>query len=231
MTTFADMMTLLLALFVLLLTYSEVDADKYRAIAQSMRIALGGDGVLPHARSLPPAPPLPERGGDPRPREPGAQEQRAESYAERLRELMKTEIAEQKLTIERRAAEIIVRLQEKTSFPSGSADLEADFSPILAKLAQAAGEIPGAIIITGHTDDRPISGTRFRSNWELSAARAATVVETLISQGGVDPARLEARGMAEHRPLTPNDSDAHRAQNRRVEISFAVSDPVEPAPP
>ncbi|MEW6444820.1 MAG: flagellar motor protein MotB [Pseudomonadota bacterium] len=231
MTTFADMMTLLLCLFTLLLTFAEMDAEKYREIAQSMRVALGGDGILQNQRALPP-PPEPQKpstdAGDARPPSPG--EQRAEAHAERLRALLENEISAQKLTIERRATEIIVRLQEKASFPSGSADLETDFAPILNKLALAARDIPGGIIVTGHTDDRPISGARFRSNWELSAARAATVVEALIRHQGIDPARLEARGMAEHKPLTPNTSDENRAMNRRVEISFAVADDDQPAP-
>lgn len=241
MTTFADMMTLLLCLFVLLLTFAEIDVEKYRAIAQSMRVALnpsaaGSDGLLSGQKSpipMPePAAPTPQAQQEDSGKGLTPHEQRAEDYTERLRELLKLEIADQKLVVDRRATEIIVRLQEKASFPSGSADLQADFSPILTKLAQAAREIPGSIIVTGHTDDRPIGGVRFHSNWELSAARAATVVESLIATGAVDPARLEARGMAEHRPLAPNDSEANQAINRRVDISFAVANsPGEAATP
>lgn len=227
MVTFADMMTLLLCLFALLLTFAELDAEKYRDIARSMRAALGGDGVLQNqpARLAPPEPPRANAETPPETQpapDPSPRERRAQVYADRLHNLLDTEISQQKLTVERRAMEIVVRLQEKASFPSGSAELETDFAPILGKLAQAAREMPGAIIVTGHTDDRPIAGARFRSNWELSAARAATVVEALIRSGGIDPARLEARGMAEYRPLAPNVSDANQALNRRVEISFAL---------
>ncbi|MEW6765811.1 MAG: flagellar motor protein MotB [Pseudomonadota bacterium] len=237
MVTFADMMTLLLCLFALLLTFAEMDAEKYRDIARSMRAALGGDGLLENQRALPPPletpAPATEAPAETQPAPgPSPQELRAQAYADRLRKLLDTEISQQKLTVERRATEIIVRLQEKASFPSGSAELEVNFAPILGKLAQAAREIPGAIIVTGHTDDRPIAGARFRSNWELSAARAATVVEALIRDEGVNPARLEARGMAEHRPLAPNITEESRAQNRRVEISFAIErgeGPAEPA--
>lgn len=231
MVTFADMMTLLLCLFALLLSFAVIDAEKYRIIAQSMKVALGGDGVLMQHRSIvppaqeQPAPPEAKKSDNPdkeRTVVPNPAERRAAAHAERLRALLKTEIEEQKLHIEQRATKIIIRLEEKASFPSGSADLEVDFSPVLAKLADAAHEVPGNIIITGHTDDRPISGARFRSNWELSAARAATVVEAMIRLGQVEPSRLEARGMAEHAPLAPNDSDQNRAQNRRVEIMFEI---------
>lgn len=102
-------------------------------------------------------------------------------------------------------------------FASGSARPEAGVEPVVLRVAEALDRVPGAILVTGHTDDVPIRTARFPSNWELSTERAATVVKLM---GGrlKDPARLRAEGLADSAPAAANDTAANRARNRRVEI-------------
>ena len=102
-------------------------------------------------------------------------------------------------------------------FASGSARLEAGIEPVVLRVAEALDRVPGAILVTGHTDDVPIRTARFPSNWELSTERAASVVK-LMAGKLKDPARLRAEGLADSAPVAPNDSAANRARNRRVEI-------------
>ncbi|MBI3302545.1 MAG: OmpA family protein, partial [Deltaproteobacteria bacterium] len=107
------------------------------------------------------------------------------------------------------------------TFPSGQATLNPTVTPVLARVAALAAERPElGMEISGHTDDRPIATVEFPSNWELSAARASRVARALLEQAQIDPARISTRGYAHYRPLYPNDSAAHRAANRRVEIRF-----------
>ncbi len=102
-------------------------------------------------------------------------------------------------------------------FASGSARLEAGIEPVVLRVAAALERVPGAILVTGHTDDVPIRTARFPSNWELSTERAASVVR-LMAGSLKDPSRLRAEGLADSAPAAPNDSAANRARNRRVEI-------------
>jgi len=102
-------------------------------------------------------------------------------------------------------------------FASGSARLEPGVEPIVLRIAEALERVPGAILVTGHTDDVPIRTARFHSNWELSAARAETVVK-LMAKRISDPRRMKAEGLADSEPVAPNDSEANRARNRRVVI-------------
>ena len=114
---------------------------------------------------------------------------------------------------------MLIRIRERGSFGSGRAELKQEFLPILKMIAEVLNQRDGHFIIAGHTDDIPIETRRFRSNWDLSAARAASVVHFLIQEGDVDPERMEIRAMADNEPLVPNDSWENRATNRRVEIS------------
>ena len=90
---------------------------------------------------------------------------------------------------------------------------------MLKLIAEVLNQRDGHFVISGHTDDIPIETRRFRSNWDLSSARAASVVHFLIQEGDVDPERMEIRAMADNEPIVPNDSWENRATNRRVEIS------------
>jgi len=91
---------------------------------------------------------------------------------------------------------------------------------LIDTLAYALREGDARVIVAGHTDDLPISTERFRDNWDLSSARAVSVIRELINRHGVDPSRLEAKGYADTRPLVANDSIANRARNRRIEIEI-----------
>jgi chemotaxis protein MotB len=111
-----------------------------------------------------------------------------------------------------------VRIREKGSFPSGSAVLNPGFFDVLDRISAALGRAPGQLVVAGHTDDVPISTARYRSNWELSSARAVTVVHALLDNEDIDPARVLVEGHADSNPLAPNDTAENRAKNRRVEL-------------
>jgi len=116
---------------------------------------------------------------------------------------------------------LVISLSDTITFPSGQATLNATVTPFLAQVAALASERTELNIeIAGHTDDRPIATPEFPSNWELSAARASRVARTLLEQERIDPTRVSTRGYAHYRPLYANDTDEHRAANRRVEIRF-----------
>lgn len=119
------------------------------------------------------------------------------------------------------------RISSEMLFPSGQADLIGPGAQMLATLVPVLNAMPNQrIVVEGHTDDVPIRNERYPSNWELSGGRAGSVVRQLIDLG-VAPQRIRATGFADTRPLQPNDSEAHRAANRRVEL---VLETVTPAP-
>jgi chemotaxis protein MotB len=116
---------------------------------------------------------------------------------------------------------LVISLSDTITFPSGQAKLNSAVTPFLSRVAVLASERTELNIeIAGHTDDRPIATPEFPSNWELSATRASRVARTLLEQERIDPARVSTRGYAHYRPLYTNDTDEHRAANRRVEIRF-----------
>jgi chemotaxis protein MotB len=104
-------------------------------------------------------------------------------------------------------------------FESGSADLKPDIMPLMVRLLEHLREMENTIIVEGHTDDIPISTGRYRSNWELSAARAFSVIHFYIDRE-IRPDRLAAHGYGPYRPLMPNTTDLRRAINRRIEITI-----------
>lgn len=141
-----------------------------------------------------------------------------EQEANDLKATLKQEIAQGLVTVETAESKIIIRIQEKGSFPSGSADFNPGFLDVIDRISDALVKFTGRVIVAGHTDNVPIYTSRFRSNWELSSARAVTVVHALLMNPGVLPDRVLIEGHADSNPLVPNDSTDHRAQNRRVEL-------------
>lgn len=263
MATFADLMSLLMCFFVLLLSFSEMDVQKYKQIAGSMKNAFGvqneikvkdipkGTSVI--AREFSPGKPQPTQiktvqqfttqnkqqslqvGNPQAPAVTGTElndEQTSQlldeklaslmkktrADAEKLRQILKADIDEGKIDIESNKRLITIRIRERGSFTSGSAVLNSEFVPVMGELRDALRDIKGRISVEGHTDDVPIRGARFKSNWELSASRALSVTHELVKDGVLDQERFMVVGLASTKPFEPNTSAQNRALNRRVEI-------------
>jgi chemotaxis protein MotB len=135
-----------------------------------------------------------------------------------LQEALEEEVREGLVTLERTESSIIIRIQEKGSFGSGSARLDPGFHEVMARISAVLAAKPGRILVAGHTDNVPISTGRFRSNWELSSARAVTVLHSMLRNNDIDEERIVVQGFADTQPLVDNDTPQHRAMNRRVEL-------------
>ncbi len=143
---------------------------------------------------------------------------RAESKAEIVRRELQEEIDQGLVEVVTEGNKVIVRLRERGFFNTARAKINDQFMPVLARVGRALAAVPGDLVVAGHTDNVPISNDEFRSNWELSAARAANVVHYLTTQGGIAKGRVEMRAHAEVKPVADNTTAANRARNRRVEV-------------
>jgi len=237
--TFADLMTLLMCFFVLLLSFAEMDLIKFKQVAGSMKEAFGVQKVVPSDRSESTMDfldgqtsdtPLFEKVGDLDSLDPKAlaklleemQAEQTEAEALKLAALLSEEIAAGAIELETTADSIIIRISEKASFPSGRAKLRSEFVTVLDKIHSALAEVEGTVTVAGHTDNLPINTRRFRSNWELSAGRAVSVVHALLRLKVLDPGRFLIEGHGDAHPIVPNDSAENRAKNRRVELVIVL---------
>jgi len=243
--TFADLMTLLLTFFILLLSFSKMDAAKYKAIAMSMAKAFGGvtvvqsssagNGAVPlplntSAPAVSPATSAPTSAPVPQPQilpENAPHRTPAnivpagiETLATRLIDQFEPQIAGGQMKVKYDDHKVTIRFSEDATFPSGSAQLKSDMKPIIDRMVTVLARCPGQIEVDGYTDNRPIVSSRYRSNWDLSAARAVSVVHELILNRRINAEDVTAAGHAETHPLAPNDTPADRALNRRVEINI-----------
>ncbi len=242
-------MVLLMCFFVLMLSFSEMDEEKFKLMSGSLTESFGVQtevtatdtpkGTSLEATEFSPAIPEPttenevrqhtvdsdlntlDLGLELRLRELKAQEDAAASQAQELRAIFSQDIEDGRLLIRQEGTNVVIQLLEKDSFPSGSAALETSSRDTLARIGTLVGDMTGAITVSGHTDNVPIrAGGLYRSNWELSAARAASVGHELLA-AGLDPARLLVSGHADTQPRAANDTAANRALNRRVDVTFA----------
>lgn len=207
--SYADFMTLLFAFFTTMYAISTVDARKLSSMVDSMQAAFDSSG-LPAVPStaVPPGPTASQA-------LPLNTEARERALAARLRERLAGSAVD--VEIDRRG--VVVSLHEAGSFATGRADLSAVARDVLDRLAATVGRDSGmSLRVEGHTDDVPIQTGRFQSNWELSTARATSVISHLVQQAGIEPRRLSAAGYGEFHPRAANASAADRARNRRVDI-------------
>ncbi len=256
--TFADLMSLLMCFFVLLLSFSEMDVLKFKQLAGSMSAAFGvqnqikvedipkGTSVI--AQEFSPGRPEPTplnevrqmtvnsdlntldiRSKDGENETPdkfkGSVEallqqlaREAEQEAIDFAAALAKEIGDGSVEVETDGAKIIIRVKEKGSFDSGSAALKFDSLPVIAKIRDVLLNVNGKVFIQGHSDNVPYSGSRFESNWDLSAARALAVAHELFADSRMDQSRFTVSGLAATQALVPNDTAENRSRNRRVEI-------------
>jgi chemotaxis protein MotB len=148
-----------------------------------------------------------------------AQESLAQSQYEQIRASLSQEIADGLAQVEREGEKVLIRLAEQGSFDSGQAALKGEFEALLDRVGVSLAGAGGLVTIEGHTDDVPLGfGSRYRSNWDLSAARAAAVADYLLNGDYVEAGKLNVLGLAETRPIADNSTLTGRAGNRRIEI-------------
>ncbi|EKE72380.1 flagellar motor protein MotB [Gallaecimonas xiamenensis 3-C-1] len=279
MGTFADLMSLLMCFFVLLLSFSEMDVLKFKQIAGSMKYAFGvqnrvevkdipkGTSVI--AQEFSPGKPEPTPietiqqqtmemteqslefqdgesqyvGGQTKQRdnkvggesasagsesstsEPQEQQEQMNELARNMAQALNAEIMDGAIELEALGQQIVIRIREKGSFPSGSAFLQPKFRPIIREIGQLLKDVPGEITVSGHTDDLKVHSELYSSNWDLSIQRALAVTDELLKVDGLDHNRLVVRGFADTKPIKPNVSEDNRRINRRVEIAINQGKP------
>jgi type VI secretion system protein ImpK len=138
-----------------------------------------------------------------------------------LSDLLRSDIEKGLIVVDEDETHATVRIGGDGLFESGNAVVEPVYRPLLARIGDALDKVPGQVLVIGHTDNVPIRSLRFQSNWELSRARAVSVISELTNRMQ-SPGRLRPEGRADTEPLVPNDTPANRARNRRVDITLLV---------
>jgi chemotaxis protein MotB len=213
-TTYSDLVTLMLAFFVILLSFGTFEKGRIVRFVGSFqgafKILPGGFKIEPGEQIIEPSKDIVKTF-----REPG-------DRLSRLKGIVKKEGLEQEVEFRmtNEYMEIVITDYLLFGLKPGSADIVPEMKPFLDELAEIIRQTSCLVSIEGHTDDRPLKTRKFPSSWDLSAARAVSVLRYLINKEGVSPLRLSAKGFGEYRPLFPNDTEEYRARNRRVTIYF-----------
>lgn len=227
--SYADFITLLFAFFVVMYAISSLNEGKYRVLSDSLVDAFKRAPssqepirvVREQPRSTKPSvilPPIVVRKTDPEQEaKRKKEEEKMKGIATDLLKVMEPLMKEGQVRVTQSPLGISIEINASVLFAPGQALLQNPSIEVLTAVAQVAAGVPNAIHIEGHTDNIPISTPAYPSNWELSTARASSVVRLFI-ENGVSPARLMAIGFADQRPVEPNDSNAGRGRNRRVTI-------------
>lgn len=212
---YADMLTLLLALFIVMFAISQTDKAKFQQISEQFNIIFsGGSGIQESdGNSLIP---MIKTGGANSPT--AIEEDKMNEIKRILEEEIKREGHSNEINLMLNQEGLEISIQDTMLFASGNATIVGDESQVLYSVAKALGGIDNSIKIIGHTDNVPINNRQFRSNWDLSAMRAINVMQFLVSQGDLLPNRFVVQGNGEFSPKFDNSTEAGRAKNRRVEI-------------
>jgi OmpA family. len=235
LTTYSDMVTLVLCLFVLLYSMSQVDILKFRQAVQSFQnrsifqfypsvINLESDGTSSQAIDW-------ETDGgndetpdsDSRRNGEGMNSEELSELLQQIAQFIEESDLKGVVVATRTERGVVLVLPETVLFNTGEAEILDSAVPFLNRVAGLLKKIPNIVKVEGHTDSRPISSYRYPSNWELSTARASSVIRFFIEKHGLDPSRFIAAGYGDTRPVAPNDTEENMQKNRRVEI--VIMDP------
>ena len=228
LTTFNDLVTLLMVFFVLLFTMSSIDAKKMQDFQFALQSGLGlleaGQMVNISVKKPQPVEDMAHISTQPE----GIKKPKKEHLSGLLsKELVKSLEADFSIQVTQTQQGIRLSFEDQILFDFGKATINPAGHGMLDQLATVIKQVPDAVRVEGHTDNVPIQTKRFPSNWELSVARAVNVVKYFAEVGKVDPRRLSAVGYGESRPLVANITPANRQKNRRVEILLLTEDKEE----
>jgi chemotaxis protein MotB len=221
--SYADFITLLFAFFVVMFATAQTDNSKAQAVSESVKRALQGESfkdtlsmLLGEKANVKTIGQRPDAGGA----KPGIADAARLTLAELmpiLAQELKEEIQSGRLALRMSARGLTISFAQAALFPSGEDDIALDFYPTIRKIANTINKVPNPLRAEGHTDSVPIHTSRFRSNWELSAARSIALVD-LFTKFGVARERLSIAGYADTVPIDSNDTEEGRQKNRRVDI-------------
>lgn len=222
LTTFNDLMTLLMVFFVLIFSTSSIDINKMENFKYLLKTGLG---VLKEGKMT--SVEVKESHSNFVIEDiPDLSEENVESVLtpDMIEDMLKTLNSDPEIRATYTKKGVYIILDNSILFKNGVADINAECLPLLDKITTMIGKISNPVRVEGHTDNVPVHSRKFPSNWELSIARAVNVVKYFVETGKIAPKRLSAVGYGESKPLFPDDTPAHRAENRRVEIILTMEE-------
>lgn len=209
---YADMLTLLLALFIVMFAMSKLDNEKMSKVSEQFNIIFsGGSGVLEkNGTAIIPMDDIPSL------------KTQEEDKMTKIKEDIETEIKgygySDKVNVTLNGEGLEISIQDMVLFKSGKADVLSEVNPMLLHISEILKSLDNDIKVVGHTDNIPIRTPQFRSNWDLSAMRAINVMNFFIDNGGLKPERFSIQGYGQYSPKFDNSTTEGKAKNRRVEI-------------
>lgn len=225
MTTYGDMVTLLLCFFVLLFSFSEVDIKKFQSMIASFQ---GSLGILESGTTIIPSEDIPVSNNGELTTEQLEELEDFKRLQAELQDFLEERGLDGDMLVSMETKGLVLRFQDSILFDSGKADIKEDAKEILISIVEFLQKPEFRkkdIRIEGHTDTDPLrSNARYETNWELSVARSANVVRFLIEDINLDPVRFSASGYGEYHPLVPNDTQENKRKNRRVDIVILRSE-------
>ncbi|WP_087972540.1 flagellar motor protein MotB [Oceanobacillus rekensis] len=225
---YSDLLTLLVALFIVLFAMSDINVQKYEQLASVFRseFSSSGTGMLEQNNTpveSPPAEELQEEKKEEKESDSRSQAEGELLRLEQLQSMIQHYIYESSLTdqlgTELTDEGLLITIVNDVFFDSGSAEVKAEGQQVAQDVSELLHtDPPYQIVISGHADDVPIGISEFSSNWELSVTRALNFMRIILENQKLDPTLFSAKGFGEHQPIVPNTSDENRAKNRRVEV-------------
>ena len=221
--TYADLITLLLGLFVILYAMSKLDQVKYNEVAIALSQTFGGKTILSgHGIGITPMPaPPPQDGTDNN--DEASSDSKQNELSKQINNALGQYIQSSKVSIVKSSEGLTIHLLETLLFETGSDALKPEAQNVLNKLSDLIRVLPNKIRVEGHTDNVPINTPQFPSNWHLSIARSLNTAYYMI-QKGVNPQKISILGYSEYKPINPNNTPENRAKNRRVDIVIIKPD-------
>ncbi|OEU70544.1 MAG: flagellar motor protein MotB [Desulfovibrio sp. S3730MH75] len=217
MATFADMVTLLLCFFVLLLSFASNDAEKFKELLGSVRDAFGVKVERKEADNLSLTPADLQR----KEVKMDSNEKRLLGLVLRIKALLDEDNATRKSSgVNADQDGVTMSTDSASLFLPGTAKLKPGASKTLNKIISILKENNYNLVVRGHTDNSELSSAKYPSNWELSSARAASALRYITEHGGISTKRLKAVGYADTQPLVKNDTSANKKKNRRIEFFY-----------
>ncbi|AVQ37288.1 chemotaxis protein MotB [Clostridium botulinum] len=218
--TFSDTITLLLTFFILLYSFSSVDAQKFQQVASAMQVAMtgqSGNTIVDYNLKNGDVPLVGETTKLGREAGSDAKSDSKEVYNEVNKFVDKNNL-KSSVEVKEDGRGVIIQLRDNVLFEIGRADIKAESKQIMDKINGLIATLPNEVIVEGHTDNVPIKNEVYGSNWELSTARAVNVLRYFVETKKQNPVRFTAAGYGEYRPIAQNNSDVNKAKNRRVNI-------------